>query len=187
MYHFLKEKMPQINEIRSGQEIGKQPYQKYIWSNCVDCGVEQWVIINYGKPKTERCLSCSHGTPEHRQLKRERLLGDKSHFWKSGRYKDRKDGYIRIKLSPSDFFYSMAPPSDHYVMQHRLVMATFLRRALHPWEIVHHKNGIRDDNRIENLFLVMRDSHDTKTKEHKRIKVLEARIRELEQQLKKQS
>lgn len=73
--------------------------------------------------------------------------GEGAYHWKGGRTRHSK-GYIQI--------WSRGHPNANsrgYVFEHRLVMEKYLGRYLKPWEIIHHKNGIRDDNRIENLEL----------------------------------
>jgi len=43
--------------------------------------------------------------------------------------------------------------SQQWVQEHRYIMEQYLQRQLHKDERIYHKNGIRDDNRIENLEL----------------------------------
>lgn len=61
----------------------------------------------------------------------------------------RSDGYRFVKVPE----HPVARTSDGYVAEHRLVMEQHLGRILKGIESVHHKNGRRADNRIENLEL----------------------------------
>lgn len=66
-------------------------------------------------------------------------------------------GYILVNCPGHPFCNNRG-----YVREHRLVMEKKIGRYLKPIEKVHHINGIKDDNRIENLELFDNLSEHTK-------------------------
>jgi len=151
---------PVIGEIREGVDIGKDK-GKYVWQICVDCELEQWVQFKNGAPIRLRCLSCGNLFNYTRKVYQQGKFLNSN--WKDGYY-EGVDGYVKVRISSFDPFYSMARGTG-YVLKHRLVIAQSLGRCLELWEIVHHKNGIRNDNRLENLELTVKGKH---IKDHSR-------------------
>jgi hypothetical protein len=79
-----------------------------------------------------------------------RLQGKEHPAWRGGLLK--ANGYIQEYVSMNDPMYSMAN-SQGYCAQHRLVVARAFGRPLSEHESVHHVNGSKTDNRLENLQL----------------------------------
>lgn len=103
---------------------------------CPSCGASfetRWPRqVCCGRPCARRLDAKRHGPPN----------------WKGGVNK-HSSGYLKAK---APIGHPLADKAG-YVMQHRLVMEQHLGRTLEAHERVHHKNGVRDDNRIENLEL----------------------------------
>lgn len=136
------DKAPIVGEIRRDRYYGK-----FVWHACERCGKQRWVRLSKSEPQNKICRACTM-----------KNLGIAMHnnYWRGGRVKSGK-GYIRIYVPLGDFFRPMADKQG-YILEHRLVMAKHLGRCLHPWEIVHHKNGKVDErglkkNDIGNLTL----------------------------------
>lgn len=113
---------------------------------CSQCGI-QFIPL---KPQVQLCSKkCANEA-----LRANR--GPKSRFWRGGKYADAH-GYIVINISaltPEERILAVEPGRKlSIIREHRLVMAKHLGRILTKREIVHHKNGIRTDNRLENLEL----------------------------------
>lgn len=78
--------------------------------------------------------------------------GENHYNWKGGRYKD-KSGYVLIYMPDHPY------TRKGCVREHRLVAEKALGRYLKPNEIVHHVNGIKDDNRNKNLIICTSSYH----------------------------
>ncbi len=107
----------------------------------VDKRLLNWRLHDAGIPVRNNGYRSPKGTP--------RRLGAESPNWQGGRHVSNK-GYV--------FLYAPEHPArtsdtHPYVQEHRLVMEANLGRYLTAAENVHHKNGVRDDNRLENLEL----------------------------------
>lgn len=82
------------------------------------------------------------------KCKNEGQKGEKASSWKGGRHVNAS-GYVAI--SKPD--HPSARGHGGYILEHRYIMEQYLGRKLEKHETIHHINGKKDDNRIENLQL----------------------------------
>lgn len=62
---------------------------------------------------------------------------------------NKRDGYRYLSIKGS----------GRHILEHRMIMETYLGRKLNEWEEIHHINKIKTDNRIENLAVVTLSVH----------------------------
>ena len=107
---------------------------------------------------------------EHKEKLSKSHSGNKSYRWNGGKVKKDK-GYILI-YSPNHPNYD----SRKYVLEHRLITEKCLGRYLTKEEVIHHINGIKDDNRPKNLYLFESTSEHTKFHHLKNKPILKSNI-----------
>ena len=114
--------------------------------------------------KRSKYLFCSNKC--RGDWRKRNLLPINKIWWNGGTRKN--NGYIQI-------FNKNHPYKNNanYVMEHHLLMEKHLDRYLKPEEIIHHINGIKDDNRIENLILFKNSA------EHQKFHILQNRLRRI--------
>lgn len=100
------------------------------------------------------------------------LNGYKNSNWNGGRYKTTA-GYILISCPG----HPKASPQTNYIPEHILLWEQGHNQVLPQGYVIHHLNGIKGDNRLENLTALPRGKH------HGWLihQALQQRIRELEE------
>jgi len=93
--------------------------------------------------------------PDRRRLRRGFLCWN----WRSPGARRNDKGYVKVKVADH--------PKGPWVYEHVLVMEQHIDRYLKPGEEIHHKNGVRADNRIENLELFASHSEHLRAFNHR--------------------
>ena len=115
--------------------------------------------------QSQRCKAC--GSKEGGQKR----SGPNHRSWKGGR--TRSKGYILLVVAPEK------RKGHRYRAEHIVVWEKVNGKPLPKGWVVHHRNGVKDDNRIENLEALPRKHHNH---HDRRIKQLEAELRKLRKQ-----
>lgn len=168
------------------QHEGRGRYRYDGVFQCEDCKV--YFIYEKHKYKARKyknkCGKCAQratgrkvGQMTHMKYKKMR---EDNPGWKGGH--TTKGGYMCVRIYPGHPYYSMVSVGG-YVKEHRLVMAEHLGRPLSSGEHVHHLNGDKGDNRIENLSLEGGKQHMIITTLTTENKYLKEKIKQLETQL----
>ncbi len=142
-------------------------YNFMITIKCLVCGkkrevVQSVIFNNKGKFCSKKCYwKDMIGRPAIHPFKD----GIESLRWKGGKYKSRGRWYI---LKPNHPFVNCSK----YMRRSRLVAEKYLGRYLLKEEIIHHINGIKDDDNPENLYLFSSNSEHRKFEKSKNKPIL---------------
>ena len=140
-------------------KVVEENYEKRHPNKCRDCGES---IIR----RSTRCHSCEN----KRRIGRYALEGNPN--WKGGRSR-QSDGYVYV--------LGKREGRKHcYQLEHTMVWEKANGRLPEGW-IIHHLNGVRDDNRLENLAAMPRKHHSPRLV----VEPYQQRIQQLEAELSK--
>ena len=138
-YDFIKHK--------PNGDFAKGPWKEANCS-CLNCGKKfrtkpSRIAIGKGKYCSRKCKGIGQS---------KNWSNESNPHWKGGKVVSR--GYVLVKTNEER--------EKYYTEEHRLIMEKHIGRDLTNIEVVHHINGNKKDNRIENLMLLESQSEHAK-------------------------
>ena len=149
------------------QKAGAARWEKHPWNPPIE--KERLERLYVAERKSQREISiiseCSlksiqtamkkFGIKPRPAIKRELLNAGEFHFaWKGGKSKT-KAGYVLLRAVG----HPRATKRGAYVFEHVLVYENFIGRLLVDGEVIHHKDGNKENNNLENLELITPEKH----------------------------
>lgn len=126
--------------------IGREN-RKLADKNCFECGKLFRPARSTSKYCSRPCMWANNGGGNKKPIT----------WWKN------QKGYIEGRLW-------LADGTQIRIKQHRWIVMGIIGRALEDWEDVHHINGIKDDNRPENLKIISHSNHSKITNSQREYK-----------------
>lgn len=137
--YYKKHRLEEMEYARGWQKKHRHP--------CLDCGTLCSV-------DAQRCYSCaSKNRWKTGQMASLMLKGEANPNWRGGRFKDAR-GYVYLKKPEY-----LGASKTGYIAEHKFIWEQAHGKPLPKGWIIHHLNGIPDDNRIVNLVGLPNKKH----------------------------